>query len=101
MKYAFVMIRTKEMEVVDENNCIKHLIKGFTVTPIDEIIAKSDEEAIKLVVENYQKVLSSYELDEDYMEWFKKSMSDDGKTIFASLYKLSEYGETIDWRYNG
>lgn len=100
MKYALVKIRTKEMQIV-KNNCIGSLIKGFIVEPIESINAEDVSEAIKTVMKNHEKVLSTYEFDSDYNEWFKKSMSEDGKTIFASLYALVEEGEVIDWRYNG
>ena len=71
MKYAFMKIMTKEMEVVDENNCIKHLIKGLTVTPIDEIIAKSDEEALEIVMKNYHNLLVSE--DRDYLQEYDEN----------------------------
>lgn len=101
MRYAFMRIRTKEVEMVDANNCVKRLIKGFVVTPIETIDANSDEEAIEIVMKNYHDLLASYEEDRDYLEWLKKDVSEDGKIIFASLYVLSQEGETIDWRYNG
>ena len=101
MTYNFIRIRTREIKTVDEHNCVHSLIKGFTVEHIDSINANSDAEAIKMVEKDYQAVLGSYELEEDYLEWMKKNMSEDGKTIFVSLFKLAEEGEVIDWHYNG
>lgn len=100
MTYNFIRIRTKERKEVDRHNCVKAVIDGFTVEPVETIVAVSDSEAVKAVMKNYKQLLNSYEFDEDYMEWQKQKTSDKG-TIFVELYKLAQEGETIDWRYNG
>ena len=100
MTYNFIRIRTKETKTVDKHNCIRSLVEGFTVTPIETFNAESDSDAIELIAKEYQAVLNGYELEEDYLEWMKKDVSENG-TIFVTLYAIIEEGETIDWRYNG